>query len=90
MMKIFLCLMYSIMVVTLFLAADAQGSELKESWYMDRGKANMEIKNYKAAIEAFEKLIELNPDNREAMRLLGLAYELKGLTDKAIMHYDRY
>ncbi len=78
------------MVVTLFLAADAQGSELKESWYMDRGKANMEIKNYKAAIEAFEKLIELNPDNREAMRLLGLAYELQGLTDKAIMHYDRY
>ncbi len=78
------------MVVTLLLAADAQGSEFKESWYMDRGKANMKIKNYKAAIEAFEKLIELNPDNREAMRLLGLAYELQGLTDKAIMHYDRY
>ncbi len=78
------------MVITLVLTADAQGSELKESWYMDRGKANMEIKHYKAAIEAFEKLIELNPDNREAMRLLGLAYELQGLTDKAIMHYDRY
>ena len=82
--------MYFFAVVTLLPAADAQGSELKESWYMDRGKANMEIKNYKAAIEAFEKLIELNPDNREAMRLLGLAYELQGLTDKAIMHYDRY
>ena len=78
------------MVITLFLAADAQGSKLKESWYMNRGKANMEIKNYKAAIEAFEKLIELNPGNREAMRLLGLAFELQGLTDKAIMHYDRY
>ena len=90
MMTTFFGLTCFIMVITFFLAADTQGGELKESWYMDRGKANMKIKNYKAAIEAFEKLIELSPDNREAMRLLGRAYELQGLTDKAIVHYDRY
>jgi tetratricopeptide (TPR) repeat protein len=78
------------LVLTLFLAGNAHGATLKESWYMSRGKANMEIKNYSAAIEAFEKLVALNPDNREAMRLLGQAYELQGLTDKAIEHYDRY
>ena len=90
MMKTFFGLTGFVMIITLLLAADAHSSDLKESWYMDRGKANMEIKNFKAAIEAFEKLIEINPDNREAMRLLGLAYEKQGLTDKAIMHYDRY
>jgi len=65
-------------------------STVKEVWYMSRGKANMEIKNYKAAIEAFEKLIEIEPDNREAMKLLGLAYENQGLTTKAVEHYDKY
>ncbi len=50
----------------------------------------MKIRNYKAAIEAFEKATEINPDNREAMRDLGLAYEKQGLTDKAIEQFDRY
>lgn len=71
-------------------AGPANGADMKESWYMSRGKSNMKIKNYKAAIEAFEKLTELNPDNQEAMRLLGTAYESEGLTDKAIAQYDRY
>lgn len=71
-------------------AANLSAGVFKESWYMSRGKANMEIKNYKAAIEAFEKLVEINPDNHEAMRLLGRAYEAQGLTDKAIEHYDRH
>jgi tetratricopeptide (TPR) repeat protein len=61
-----------------------------ESWYLSRGNANMAIGNYKAAIEAFEKVMELNPDNREALRNLGLAYERQGLTDKAIEQFDRY
>ncbi len=65
-------------------------SGFSESWYMSRGKANMKIGNYKAAIEAFEKVLEINPDNREAMRSLGLAYEGQGLKDKAIDQFDRY
>ncbi len=50
----------------------------------------MEIRNYKAAIEAFTKAAEMNPNNREAMRLLGLAFELNGQTNEAISQFDRY
>jgi tetratricopeptide (TPR) repeat protein len=73
-----------------FLPAEMNAGTFKESWYMSRGRANMQIRNYGAAIEAFEKLVEIDAGNREAMRLLGLAYESQGLTDKAIEHYDRH
>lgn len=78
------------LLLLLTIAAPVQGGSLKEGWYLSRGKANMQIKNYKAAIEAFEKLVALNPKHQEGMRLLGTAYERQGLTDKAIGHYDRY
>lgn len=65
-------------------------ASLKESWYLDRGRANMEIGNYKAAIEAFQEVVKINPNNREGMRTLGLAYELQGLTAKAIEQFDKY
>ncbi len=76
------------MVIGLDLRADAE--EFMESWYLSRGRANMEIENYKAAIEAYEKVVEHNPNHREAMRSLGLAYEKQGLKDKAIETFDRY
>jgi len=63
---------------------------LKKSWYLSRGKSNMEIGNYKAAIEAYEKVIEEDSENLEAMRALGIAYESQGFKDKAIAQYDRY
>lgn len=69
-------------------SGQAQG--FTESWYMSRGNSNMEIGNYKAAIEAFEKVVEINSNNREAMRSLGIAYERQGLKDKAIEQFDRY
>jgi tetratricopeptide (TPR) repeat protein len=64
--------------------------DFMESWYLSRGRANMEIRNYKAAIEAFEKVVEHNPAHREALRSLGLAYERQGLKDKSIDTFDRY
>ncbi|MEZ4356244.1 MAG: tetratricopeptide repeat protein [Myxococcota bacterium] len=68
-----------------------EGSEsMSESWYLLRGRANMKIGNYKAAIEAFEKATERNPGNRESMRSLGIAYEKQGLTTRAIEQFDRY
>src|SRR5881397_2913227 len=80
-----------LMVLTgLFASTSAWAEGFTESWYMSRGRANMDIGNYKAAIEAFEKVVEQNPDNREAMRSLGLAYEKQGLKDKAIEQFDRY
>lgn len=77
-------------VLVFGLTPSSSAGMIKESWYMSRGKANMNIKNYNAAIEAFEKLIEIDPNNREAMKLLGQAYESQGLTTKAVEHYDRY
>jgi tetratricopeptide (TPR) repeat protein len=68
----------------------AWGLPMMESWYMDRGKSNLEIGNYKAAIEAYEKVVGQNPENKEAMRSLGLAYEKQGLKDKAVEQYDKY
>lgn len=50
----------------------------------------MEIGNYSAAIEAYEKVTEMDPGNRQAMRDLGVAYEKQGLKDKAVSQYDRY
>lgn len=71
--------------------ASRTGAEgFTESWYMNRGRANIKIGNYKAAIEAFEKVVETNPENEEAMRSLGLAYEGQGLRDKAIAQFDLY
>ena len=74
-------------------AALAQAGGLKEGterWYLERGKSNMEIGNYKAAIEAYQKATQLNPNNREAMKQLGVAYEKQGLTTDAIKQFDRY
>lgn len=66
------------------------GLDFTESWYLARGRANMEIENYKAAIEAFEKVVEHDPVHREALRTLGIAYERQGLKDKSIETFDRY
>lgn len=71
-------------------APGAFAADFMESWYLSRGRANMEIENYKAAIEAFEKVVEHDPDHREALRSLGLAYERQGLKDKSIETFDRY
>jgi tetratricopeptide (TPR) repeat protein len=76
--------------LALLLAAATASAGVKESWYMMRGNSNMKIQNYNAAIEAYEKACEMNPDNREGMRLLGIAYDSQGLTDKAIQQYCRY
>ncbi len=71
-------------------AAQSKPESMSESWYLLRGHANMKIGNYNAAIEAFEKATRLNPDNQDAMRSLGIAYEKQGLTTKAIEQFDRY
>jgi regulator of sirC expression with transglutaminase-like and TPR domain len=80
------------LILSMFIGLDmrAGAEDFTESWYLSRGRANMEIENYKAAIEAFEKVVERDPNHREALRSLGLAYEKQGLKDKAIETFDRY
>ncbi len=63
---------------------------IQEAWYLMRSRANMEIGNYAAAIEAYEKYLEIKPDDREALKGIATAYEKQGQTDKAIARYDRY
>ena len=79
-----------VLLITLWVAVPAGADDFVESWYMSRGRSNLEIENYKAAIEAFEKVVERDPTNREAMRSLGIAYDKQGLKDRAIEQFDRY
>jgi len=67
-----------------------RAESFSESWYMSRARENMKIKNYRAAAEAFEKALEKDPSNREALLQLAEAYKQQGLSDKAIAQYDRY
>jgi Flp pilus assembly protein TadD len=83
-------LLCTLLVMNAWVAGPTWSEDFVESWYMSRGRSNMEIENYKAAIEAFEKVVERDPANREAMRSLGVAYEKQGLKDKAIEQFDRY
>lgn len=87
--------MIGILGVAILLAAAAapaaeEPASGTEWWYVLRARANMKIGNYRAAIESYEKAAELNPDNREALKQLGVANEKQGLTTKAIEAYDRY
>lgn len=61
-----------------------------ESWYLARGRANMQIANYAAAIEAYESALRANPRSREASRGLGIARERNGETDRAVTEFDRH
>lgn len=63
---------------------------LAETWYLSRGRANMRIENYGAAIEAWRKALELNPNSREASRNLCWALLRNGETDRAVAELDRH
>lgn len=76
-------------VLALALSCTANAS-LSEQWYLSRAESNMEIKNYRAAIEAYERVTEINPTNQTAMKRLGFAYEFQGFTDKSVSQFDRY
>jgi len=73
-----------------FAAPSADPESFSLRWYLRHAKVDMRIGSYKPAIEAYEKALAIAPDNREAMRYLGLAYEFQGLLDKAVSAYDRY
>ncbi len=74
----------------LILYSVSDAASLKESWYIMRGKSNLKIKNYAAAIEAFKAAVAINGNNKEALKLLGQSCELQGMTDQAIQSYETY
>src|SRR6266480_5214919 len=65
-------------------------SSFSEAWYRRRGKASMRINDFRAAAEAFEKVVEENPRDPEALLSLAQAYEAEGFRDKAVDFYDLY
>lgn len=77
-------------ILALALGGQVAVASPTEAWYLMTARTNMKIGNTKAAIDAFEKLVAIDPSQKEAQRSLGLAYELQGLTDKAVAQFDRY
>ncbi|MBN1601017.1 MAG: tetratricopeptide repeat protein [Chitinispirillaceae bacterium] len=79
-----------LLVAMVALSSPLNAQSIKEGWYLMRGKSNLKIKNYAAAIEAFKAAVKINGNNKEALKLLGQSCELQGMTDQAISTYENY
>lgn len=68
------------------IAAEAEelAAQANKLQYNTAGTAALRAKNYPAAIEAFKKVLELEPDNGNAAVQLGQAYYRSGQFDAAI------
>lgn len=84
------CARFVAVAVALLLWAAPARAGLSQDWYLYRARANLAIRNYSAAIEAFRKVLEDAPHHREALRGLAMAFEKNGQTDEAVATYDRY
>jgi len=71
-------------------AARGYAAPVNEDWYFQRGADDLKVRDYRAAVEAYEKLLEIDPKNARAMLLLAEAYNGEGLTNKVIEEYERY
>src|SRR5512138_1508827 len=78
------------LVAAALAAAAPAAAGVAETWYLSRARANFEIGNYGAAIEAYEKALAENPRSREASRGLGVARLRNGDTDRAVAEFDRH
>src|SRR5512138_1990180 len=78
------------LVAAALAAAAPAAAGVAETWYLSRARANFEIGNYGAAIEAYEKALAENPRSREASRGLGVARLRNGETDRAVAEFDRH
>src|SRR5512142_2074315 len=77
-------------IVMALAAASPAAAGVAETWYLSRARAHVEIGNYGAAIEAYEKALAEDPRSREASRGLGLARLRNGETDRAVAEFDRH
>lgn len=80
----------NLILTALLICGGASAVTFDESWYEMRANANLKIRNFRAATEALEKVVAINPKNRRAARELGLVYEQQGMTDRAVAQFDRY
>src|ERR1700731_866213 len=69
---------------------DSQLDEQKEPHFLT-GKNRVSAMDYKGAVEAYEKALEVNPHSASAHLELGLLYETKEEDPAAaIYHYDQF
>lgn len=68
------------------------GRQQEQSRYQyNLGVVYAQVQRYDEAIEAYQKSLDLNPNNADAHYNLGLLYErVKGEPDKAVWHYGKY
>ena len=67
-------------------AEDAKG--LIPQVYMQKGNTALKAKDMASAIEAYAKVVELNPNNGDAYLRLGRAYAATGKIDEAVAAYE--
>jgi cellulose synthase operon protein C len=77
-------------VLLLCLAPALGRAGLAEEWYLSRGRANLEIRSYAAAVEAYRHALAENPRSRDASRGVCLALLGNGDTDAAVAELDRH
>ncbi len=74
--------------ITSFLLITHAAFTATNEWF-EKGVALGKAGNYKEAIEAFTKAIEIDPNNATAYRNRGLAYKSLGNNEQAIQDYDK-
>ncbi|MCS7311874.1 MAG: tetratricopeptide repeat protein [Acidobacteria bacterium] len=57
--------------------------------YSNLGMIRLKKKDWEGAEMAFQRVIELQPDNRRAYGYLGLIYEQQGLLEQALTYYEQ-
>ncbi len=65
----------------------AEAQSLIPQTYMQKGSALLKSKDFAGAVTAYQKVLELDPDNGRAALYLGQAYQNSGDTDKAVEAY---
>ena len=76
----------AVLVAILLLPSVAASADAATEAY-EKGKACLDKKDYDAAIVAFTRAIQLDPNNAKAYNRRGIAYEHKREHDKAIADY---
>ncbi len=70
--------------------AMAASDKLEEAFHLSQSRVHMKAGDYPAAIAAYAKLLEINPDSQEALKGIAIAYEKLGDIDAAIQRNDQY
>ncbi|HOO56085.1 MAG TPA: tetratricopeptide repeat protein [bacterium] len=83
-MKAKLSAIFILFIITLLLTAPSAAQEFDPSVLNNRGVEFYERGNYQAAVEAFESVLMLDPDNVDVYLNLGYTYQAAGIHEAAV------